>query len=166
MCSIVLYCAAIYQESTVYDVNVMGHGQMGRGWSVRKGIILVILKNFFPDYIFKVKSMKFDMEVLLGGLLDINFCSCQNLEIWDLNQFLHVLVWIVQACVMNGVNVITENTQDGLLSNLEHSLAVIMAQVDKMYKVVGQRSRPKIDCPHYWPFVRGIHQSPVGTNSQ
>ena len=41
----------------------------------------------------------------------------------------------------NGVNAITQKPQDGLFSNLVYTLVVIVSWPDKLFKVVGQRSR-------------------------
>ena len=41
----------------------------------------------------------------------------------------------------NGVNAITQKPRDGLFSNLVYTLVVIVSWPDKLFKVVGQRSR-------------------------
>ena len=43
--------------------------------------------------------------------------------------------------VINGVNSITQKPLHGLFSTLAHQLEVIVPQFDKLFKIVGQRSR-------------------------
>ena len=80
------------------------------------------------------------MEVLGGRLLDISF---HFVEILKFNKFLKcVSFWIAfgKWCELNRI---TQIAQDGLFSNLEHTLVfdMIVPQVDVFSKVMGQRSR-------------------------
>ena len=58
----------------------------------------------------------------------------------------------------NGVNVITQKPRDGLFSNLVYTLVVIVSWPEKLFKVVGQRSRSQRQkmmwfFRHFWIFI-------------
>ena len=58
----------------------------------------------------------------------------------------------------NGVNAITKKPWDGLFSNLVYTLVVIVSWPDKLFKVVGQRSRSQRKkmmwfFRHFWIFI-------------
>ena len=58
----------------------------------------------------------------------------------------------------NGVNAITQKPLDGLFSNLVYTLVVIVSWPDKLFKVVGQRSRSQHQkmmwfFRHFWIFI-------------
>ena len=58
----------------------------------------------------------------------------------------------------NGVNAITQKPRDGLFSNLVYTLVVIVSWPDKLFKVVGQRSRSQRQkmmwfFRHFWIFI-------------
>ena len=59
----------------------------------------------------------------------------------DFSKVLQISIWITFG--INGVN-ITQNTLDGLFSNLEHTLVVIVLRVDWFFKVMSLDSKVKV----------------------
>ena len=104
-------------------------------------IIWVIYKIFIPDHIFKVKSMKFHMEMALGKLVNLSLILSKFRNL-DFSKFLQISVWI--AFGINGVNMTTQNTLNGLFSNLKHTLVVIVPRVDWLFKVMRLNSKVKV----------------------